>query len=122
MNFMEAIKSGFANYANFSGRAQRSAFWYWILFAFLVGIVANILDWAIFGADSVSPLSLILGLALLIPDLSVGARRLHDIGRSGWWQLLHFVPLIGLIILIVWYCKRGEPGPNQHGPNPLGMM
>ena len=119
MNFGEAITSGFQNYANFSGRAQRSAFWFWALFCFLASIVAGIIDYAIFG-DGKPVVQGLFGLATLIPYLAVGARRLHDTDRSGWWQLLHFLPIIGTIVLIVWWASRGQPGANRFGPNPLG--
>lgn len=120
MNFSEAIQSGFNNYVNFNGRAQRSAFWYWVLFAFIGGIVCNILDMAIFGSDSFYPLSTIFTIGTILPNLAVGARRLHDTGRSGWWQLLWFLPIIGFIILLIWFIQQGEAGTNQYGPNPLG--
>jgi uncharacterized membrane protein YhaH (DUF805 family) len=120
MNFTEAISSGFQNYANFSGRAQRSAFWFWVLFCFLAGLVTAGIDYAIFGGESYMPINSLFTLATIIPNLSVAARRLHDIDRTGWWQLLHFVPLIGTIVLIVWWASRGTPGPNRSGPNPLG--
>ena len=57
-------------------------------------------------------------LAVLIPSLAVGARRLHDTGKSGWWQLLHLIPLVGTIVLIVFWATDGDPNPNQHGVNP----
>jgi uncharacterized membrane protein YhaH (DUF805 family) len=120
MNFTEAISSGFQNYANFSGRAQRSAFWFWVLFCFLAGLVTAGIDYSIFGGESYMPINSLFTLATIIPNLSVAARRLHDIDRTGWWQLLHFVPLIGTIVLIVWWASRGTPGPNRFGPNPLG--
>ena len=121
MNFSEAISSGFQNYANFSGRAQRSAFWYWVLFCFLAGLVTAGIDYAIFGSESWMPLNSLFTLATIIPNLSVAARRLHDIDRTGWWQLLHLIPLIGTIVLIIWWASRGKPGPNRFGPDPLGV-
>jgi uncharacterized membrane protein YhaH (DUF805 family) len=120
MNFSEAIQSGFNNYVNFNGRAQRSAFWFWVLFAFLAGLVLSVLDYAIFGSDSFSPLSTIFAIGTILPNLAVGARRLHDTGRSGWWQLLWFLPIIGFIILLIWFIQQGEAGTNRYGPNPLG--
>jgi uncharacterized membrane protein YhaH (DUF805 family) len=120
MHFGEAIKSGFNNYATFSGRAQRSAFWYWVLFTFLVGVGLTIVDFAIFGVRDYSPFAGLFGLATLLPGLAVGARRLHDIDRTGWWLLLYFIPLIGIIVLIIWWCQPGEPGANRFGVNPLG--
>ena len=120
MNFSEAIKSGFNNYVNFNGRAQRSAFWFWVLFAILGSIVAGVLDLAIFGAESYTPLSTLFGLGIFLPGLAVSIRRLHDIGRTGWWVLLSLVPIVGIIILIIWNCQQGDAGTNQYGPNPLG--
>jgi uncharacterized membrane protein YhaH (DUF805 family) len=112
MSFGEAIQSGFQNYVNFNGRSSRSAFWYWVLFAIIVGIVTGVIDYAL-GISLINPLA---QLALLLPGIAISARRLHDIDRSGWWLLLAFIPLIGAIILIVWYCLAGTPGPNRFGP------
>lgn len=119
MNFSEAITSGFQNYANFKGRAQRSAFWYWSLFAFIVYVVAMLLDQYVLDYDTTGPIYGLSALALLLPSLAVGARRLHDIDRTGWWQLISFT-VIGIIVLIVWWASRGRPGPNRFGENPLG--
>jgi uncharacterized membrane protein YhaH (DUF805 family) len=118
MNFTQAISSGFSNYVNFAGRAIRSEYWYWVLFVFVASIVARIIDAAI-GINLFNP---IFGLAVLLPSIAVGVRRLHDIDRSGWWLLLDFIPLIGWIILIVWFCSRGTPGANRFGPDPLGAI
>jgi uncharacterized membrane protein YhaH (DUF805 family) len=117
MNFVEAIQSGFSNYVNFSGRAQRSAYWWWALFYFIVLIVAEILDSVIFGSPV---LYLIITLALLLPTIALGVRRLHDTDRSGWWLLIAFIPLIGAIVLIVFFVQKGTTGPNRFGPDPLG--
>ncbi|MBS0535357.1 MAG: DUF805 domain-containing protein [Proteobacteria bacterium] len=114
MNFQQAIQSGFNNYVTFSGRAPRSEYWYWALFSFIVQIVANIVDMAM-GMGLVSGL---LSLALLLPSIAVGVRRLHDIDRTGWWLLIAFTG-IGIILLIVWACIKGTDGPNQYGPDPL---
>jgi uncharacterized membrane protein YhaH (DUF805 family) len=116
MTFTEAIKSGFSNYVNFTGRAVRSEFWYWTLFSFLVSIVAGLIDYGI-GGNIVSEL---WGLATLLPGLAVAARRLHDTDRSGFWLFLLLLPLIGIIVLIVWWCFKGTSGSNQYGPDPLG--
>lgn len=113
MTFADAIRSGFNNYANFNGRARRSAFWYWVLFYFLVALAAQIID-AVIG---VGILGFVVWLAFIIPNFAVGARRLHDIGRSGWWQLL-VLTFIGVIVLIVWWAQAGDPNPNSHGPSP----
>jgi len=120
MGFTEAISSGFRNYVNFVDRASRSEFWYWFLFVFLVAIAAGLIDLALLPNSAVHPISSLASLALIIPGLAVSVRRLHDIDRSGWWLLLGLVPLIGAIVLLVWYCTRGALGPNRFGPDPLG--
>jgi len=98
MNFQEAVQSGFSNYANFRGRASRSAFWWWQLFLLLGGIVAGLLDLvANFNVFGGSPLATVFWLATIIPDLAVTVRRLHDTDSSGWWLLLALIPLIGMV-------------------------
>jgi uncharacterized membrane protein YhaH (DUF805 family) len=119
MGFGEAISAGFSNYVNFSSRAARSEYWYWVLFAILVSIVANVLDALIMRGSGFSPISTIVGLGLILPGLAVSVRRLHDLDRSGWWLLLGFIPLVGAIVLIVWDCTKGTDGPNQYGADPL---
>jgi uncharacterized membrane protein YhaH (DUF805 family) len=118
MNFAEAIQSGFRNYVGFTGRAARSEFWFWVLFVFLVTIAAEFLDAMLF-AQQFGLLSGIVTLALFLPGLAVSVRRLHDRDKSGWFVLLYFIPLIGFIILLIWYCMRGTIGPNRFGPDPL---
>ncbi len=113
MTFVEAIKDGFGKYVMFSGRSSRSAYWYWALFAFLVGVVATIIDLAI-GTRIVS---VITSLALLLPGLAVAFRRLHDTGRSAWWILIALVPFVGFIVLIVFMVQPSE-GPNRFGDRP----
>ena len=113
MSFTDAIKSGFSNYANFQGRALRSEYWFFVLGVALIGTVATLID--DFGLGY-PVLGTIVSLGTIIPSLSVAARRLHDTDRSGWWQLLVFVPLIGAIVLIVWYATAGTPGTNRFGP------
>jgi uncharacterized membrane protein YhaH (DUF805 family) len=114
MNFQQAIASGFQNYATFAGRAARSEYWYWTLFAILVGAVAAILDAAFFPDLDAAPLHSLASLALFLPGLAVSVRRLHDIDRTGWWMLI-VLTVIGLILLLVWFCLRGTPGPNRYG-------
>jgi uncharacterized membrane protein YhaH (DUF805 family) len=117
MTFTEAIKSGFSNYVNFTGRAARSEFWYWALFTFIVSLVIDALDYA-FGSGQ-GLLGELWGLATLLPSLALGARRLHDTDRSGFWLFLWFLPVIGWIVLIVWWCFKGTKGSNQYGADPL---
>ena len=114
MNMIEAVKAVFANYATFSGRARRSEYWWFVLFNLLVSAALAIL----FGGDGNIANSL-WSLATLLPSLAVGARRLHDIDRTGWWLLIGFIPLIGLIVLIVFFASKGTPGPNRFGTDPL---
>ncbi len=118
MGFVDAIKSGFNNYVGFSGRACRSEYWFWLLFWVLAAIVATVIDAAL-GLGFVSAL---VALGLFLPSLAVAIRRLHDLDKSGWWILLSLIPLIGAIILIVWFCTKGTTGPNRFGPDPLGGM
>lgn len=143
MGFVEAIRHNFSNYATFSGRAQRSQFWWWYLFLVLVYGVAQVIDgligWGVgkstfditvndqvqtYTSPGVGFLFLIVWLATIIPTLAVMARRLHDTDRSGWWilwgYLLALVCCIGFIILLVFWLQRGTPGDNRFGANPLG--
>ena len=115
MGFVEAIKSGFSNYVNFNGRARRSEYWYWTLFVFIVLVACNVLSSVI---PSIVMVQGIFTLAILLPGLAVAVRRLHDIGKSGWFILLTLIPLIGAIILIIWYCKDSDEGFNRFGPSP----
>ena len=115
VGFGDAISQGFNNYFTFYGRATRAENWWWALFT-IIGVVALSIVENIVGIPAV--LSGIFRLATLIPSFALGARRLHDINRSGWWQLLWFAILIGWIILIVWAIKQGDKGPNKYGPDP----
>jgi uncharacterized membrane protein YhaH (DUF805 family) len=115
MTFSEAVKSGFDHYTKFDGRAGRPAFWWWFLFGVLVAIGANIID-AILGTWGV--VNGLAGLALLLPNLSVAIRRLHDTDHSGWWVLIGLIPIIGWIVLLIFYLRESDPGENQYGPPP----
>lgn len=106
MSFGDAISSCFRNYATFSGRATRAEYWWWTLFNFLVGIVTAFIPF----------IGWIITLGLFLPSLAVAWRRLHDIGKGGGWYFLGLVPLVGGIILIIWYCKKSEPFDNRFGP------
>jgi uncharacterized membrane protein YhaH (DUF805 family) len=128
MSFDQAVRSGFANYANFSGRASRSAYWWWALFALIIGAVARGLDtWLGLGGLATSlgtfgPISAVAGLALILPNWAAFTRRLHDTDRSGWWWLLMLLPLIGWIVLIYFLASAGTPGPNRYGPPPRDAL
>ena len=117
MSLSHAVESVLIkNYSNFSGRARRSEYWYWILFAFIVGIILA------FISGFIGPIGIIMqpiwGLGTLIPGIAVGVRRLHDINKSGWWLLLLFAILIGWIILLIWSIKTGTDGSNDYGDDP----
>ena len=100
-------------YADFNGRARRKEFWMFFLFNLIVAIVLGVIDSMI----GIPVLGLIYSLGVLLPSLAVGARRLHDTGKSGWWLLLGLIPLVGLILIIFWVMDS-NPGDNQYGPNP----
>jgi uncharacterized membrane protein YhaH (DUF805 family) len=102
----ESISICFRKYATFDGGAARSEYWWFFLFSFLVQMAGGMISQAASG---------LLCLALLLPSLAVGARRLHDIGRSGWWLLVGLVPLIGWLILLYWFVQPGAAGANTYG-------
>ena len=131
MDFTSAIKSGFSNYTNFSGRASRSEYWYFYLFLVIVNIVAGIID-GFLQIYLIQPVEtefgpaggtgLFAGLALfglLIPILALTWRRLHDLDKSGALFFIGFT-CIGLIPLLIWHVTKGTTGPNRFGPDPLG--
>ena len=108
-------------YADFNGRARRSEYWYFVLFNMIFAIVAMVLDnvlglsWEGIGYGW---LYLLYALATLLPGLSAAVRRLHDVGKSGWWILIAIIPLLGAIWLIVILVTDSQPGSNEYGPNP----
>jgi uncharacterized membrane protein YhaH (DUF805 family) len=118
MGFGQAISSGFSNYVNFSDRACRSEYWFWILFV----IIGDIVTLGIDAAIGVQVTSALFGLAVLIPGIAIAVRRLHDLDRTSWWILLWFIPIVGWIILLIWFCTRGTEGPNRFGPDPLSGL
>ncbi|WP_169973016.1 MULTISPECIES: DUF805 domain-containing protein [unclassified Campylobacter] len=115
MTFSQSIKNCFSNYATFHGRASRSEYWWFALFNVLVYILASAIDTTI----NSSIFYTISVLVLFLPTISVSIRRLHDINKSGWFYLLFLIPIIGIIILIIWFVKRGTIGPNQFGDDPV---
>jgi uncharacterized membrane protein YhaH (DUF805 family) len=120
MSFTEAIRSVLSQYAGFSGRARRSEFWYWALFQVVIGVIAWMLDRAVFNVAYVSWFGVVVSLALLLPSLAVAVRRLHDTGRRGWWILIVLVPVVGSIILLVFYVQDSQPD-NQYGRSPKAV-
>jgi uncharacterized membrane protein YhaH (DUF805 family) len=135
---MEWMLLPLKRYAQFSGRSRRKEYWMYALFLLIVAIVLGIIEsilglggHAVLASETSSSgafygalfnrgiLSNLFSLATFIPSLAVGVRRLHDTNRSGWWYLLIFVPLIGAIVLLVWFCTAGTSGPNNYGDDPM---
>lgn len=106
MTFIESIQTCFSKYADFDGRASRSEMWWWVLFVFLASAAASMIGNLVSGLFS---------LAVLLPNIAVAARRLHDTNRSGWLQLVLLIPLIGWILMIYW-CVQEAREPNRFGP------
>ena len=105
MPFQEAIKTCLSKYATFAGRASRSEFWWFALFQFGVMVVLGMVS---------EPLSGVAALLLLLPAIAAGARRLHDIGKSGFFLLIGFIPVIGHLVLLYWFVQPSD-GPNEFG-------
>ena len=108
-------------YAVFEGRARRREYWFFVLFYILISVVLAVVDRMLGTYDEtygMGALGALFCLGLLIPSIAVGVRRLHDTGRSGWWLLIGFIPLIGMIVLIVFFVLDSQPGTNAYGPNP----
>jgi len=103
-------------FADFKGRARRKEFWMFALVNFVVSLVISIVG-SIIGTTL---LSTIYSLAILLPSLGVGVRRLHDVGKSGWYMLASLIPVIGWIWLLILAVQDSQPGDNQWGPNPKG--
>ena len=110
MNFIDAIKTCFAKYADFNGCASRPEFWWWVLFTFVAATALRTVSYN---------LSALFSLATLLPGIAVTARRLHDTDRSGWLQLLWLIPVIGWIVLIIWCAEAGKP--NRYGGTAAGQ-
>jgi uncharacterized membrane protein YhaH (DUF805 family) len=126
MGFVAAIKSCFRKYATFSGRAPRSEYWFFFLFNLVVMTAAVFLDVQLgtgIDLDSSGSQTGVITLAWyiieILPSISVSVRRLHDRNRSGWWYWFVFLPIVGPIVLLIWYCSRGTQGENRFGPDPL---
>ncbi|WNO09407.1 DUF805 domain-containing protein [Teredinibacter sp. KSP-S5-2] len=110
---MEYFIGALKKYADFTGRARRKEYWMFVLFYIIFYVVLSIID----GIIGMVLLSAIYSLALLVPSISIAARRLHDTGRSGWWQLIAIIPLIGAIVLIV-FLVQDSHDKNEYGENP----
>ncbi|ROS75340.1 DUF805 domain-containing protein [Cellulomonas sp. PhB143] len=115
MSFGDAVRSVLSQYAGFSGRARRSEYWFFYLAVIIVEIVVGIVDNVLGTGGLLTGLVL---LALILPSLAVAVRRLHDTDRTGWWILIGLIPIVGTIVLLVFYVSDSTPGPNRFGPSP----
>lgn len=111
VGFGEAISEAFKNIVTFTGRASRSAFWWFFLGAIIIDVIGAIIGTAAHAAA----IQYIIYILVAVVTLSLSVRRLHDSGKSGFWWLIGFIPIIGTITLIVFYCLPGTPGPNKYG-------
>ena len=107
--FLDAIRQ----FADFSGRATRKEYWMFVLFYMIIYVLLSVVD----GLLGMTLLETVFAFVVLVPSISVGARRLHDTGRTGWWQLIALIPVIGAIILIV-FLAQGSKESNAYGPGP----
>ena len=128
MGFTDAVRNALMNnYVNFNGRASRSEYWWFFLFTMILQFIALPIDIVVLGYDMMDPgaiqiVGTIAGLALFLPALCVLVRRLHDLGKSGWWILIAFIPLLGIIVLLVFMVTEGEQLPNQYGEVPTNTI
>ena len=114
VSFTESWVLFFRNYANFSGRSSRSAYWYWFLWSFIITLVFEILRIATVEAYLIDLIELLWSLAIIVPGIAIGIRRLHDVNRSGWWWLIAFT-VVGLIPLFIWSVRAGDNDLNDYG-------
>jgi uncharacterized membrane protein YhaH (DUF805 family) len=115
--YLQALKK----YADFSGRARRKEYWFFVLFYVIILVVLMVIDGFVgtqIGGAGFGILTCLYALAMLIPALAVTVRRLHDTGRSGWWILIQLVPLVGWIVLLIFLFIDSQPGQNAYGPSP----
>lgn len=117
MSFLQAIQACFSRFFDFKGRSMRSEYWWFVLFNLLVGMCTAVFDIFVLGAnpEGFLPANTVATIISVIPGVAVSVRRLHDVGKSGWWIFIAFT-VIGLAPLIYWACQPGSPDANEHGP------
>lgn len=118
MNFTDAVKTCLSKYVDMSGRAQRSEYWWFALFGMIISY-APILLAGLTGIAAISFIGTIASLAVLVPSICAGVRRLHDIGKPGGWIFIVLVPVVGGLLLLYWFISRGTEGANEYGEDPL---
>ena len=116
---IQAIRICFSKYAQFEGRARRAEFWWFTFFLILFGYGIDLVYTMIWGEYEISSIEALLLLAIYIPGIAVGVRRLHDINLSGWWHLLSFLPVVGWIVLMALWAMSGNKGENRFGSDPI---
>lgn len=116
MDFKQSVETVvLKKYMMLDGRASRSEYWWFALAYFILAVIAGVLDGAL-GTPGI--IGMIVGLGLLIPTITVSVRRFHDINKPGWWVLIFFIPIVGLIAWLYFFTKKGDPGSNTFGPAP----
>jgi len=124
MDMKTAVQTVLGKYATFSGRAARPEYWWWVLATLILFTVLALVEGMVFApmagheafsAEAFQPLSTLASLALILPNLAVSVRRLHDTDRSGWWLLLNIIPVIGTLVLIFFLVQAGTEGQNRFG-------
>lgn len=116
VGFVQSIQLFFKNYADFQGRSSRGAYWWLFLANILASVITNVVDAGLAASIGLPVVGLIFSLVTLIPGVALGVRRLHDVGRSGWWLLIAFT-VIGILLLIYWYVQPGQRQENRFGPD-----
>ena len=116
MDFGTALKKFFQNYANFEGRARRAEYW-WPYLAVMIAVMIASMIGVMIGC-CIPFLNILVGLATMIPIIAAGVRRLHDLGKSGLYYLFVLIPVVGGIILLIWFAQEGQRGPNEYGEDP----
>ncbi len=119
MGFGQAISYNLNNITNFSGRASRPEFWWWVLAIWILNLIVSfITGGARGGSGFLWFIGWVISIILTLATIAVGCRRLHDTGKSGWLQLLWFIPCVGWIVLVVFWAQAGNPTDNAYGPPP----
>ncbi|QEL57922.1 DUF805 domain-containing protein [Chromobacterium paludis] len=108
-----------SKYAVFGGRARRQEYWYFALTNLIISLMLLVIQHRVLG-DPREWLTNMYSLAIFLPSVAVSVRRLHDIGRSGWWLWIMFIPVVGVLILLMFHCQDSQAGGNQYGPSPKG--
>lgn len=124
MDMTTAVKTVLGKYATFSGRASRPEYWWWVLATVILFVILGLIDAMVLAPmmgftpdqpEAAEPLTAIASLGLLLPNLAVAARRLHDTDRSGWWILISLIPVLGSLVLLFFLVQRGTDGANRFG-------